>query len=542
MSSFFGSSARSTSYLDSLRYASPILSTTDPLPGKAGLVTEWHQQCTAGIGSAYTAPLFASLSYDKAGRLLGSKMNIAGAVSGLDMLTEQGITYDCSGNLLTLRRYGTGSPATPVDSLAFTYNGPKRNGWSYDAHGNTTADPVDSTSIAWNVLDLPRSVASGTASAQRQYLSDGTLYSVHDGSQLRIYLGDMVFKVASGALALEGAGWEGGRLLPGTGADKALYYVNDHLGSVRVVKDGSGAIRQYYSYYPYGSVAMSWSANASTDTPEKRYRFGGKEIAGAVTNAISSGSAPYLDFGARLYSPRTATWLSQDPIAESYYPFTPYLYCAGSPVNVVDPEGLHPIYALDGSFLGTDDEGLQGAPLFMDPNFFRQGMPFSEAKQYDVGFQGLNDENAVSLFMSSYCSLPLRPDWDGFLTLEEANEWYRTGNGQPLYVSLEKIDLSGLQSLGEQKVGQTKAISLFLVSSVNDALVYGKITLRRYPHHMVRAFADTYNFDMKPWRNPINWGRNVETIIGHKVAGEGKEYEINIYGSKRLMPVLPWIK
>ena len=29
-------------------------------------------------------------------------------------------------------------------------------------------------------------------------------------------------------------------------------------------------------------------------------------------------------------------------------------------------------------------------------------------------------------------------------------------------------------------------------------------------------------------RNPLNWGRNIETIIGNRVAGRGQPYEINI--------------
>ena len=61
-----------------------------------------------------------------------------------------------------------------------------------------------------------------------------------------------------------------------------------------------------------------------------------------LTDLAGTGAAPgapYLDFGARLYSPRTATWLSQDPMAEKYYNLSPYAYCAGDPVNLVDPNG-----------------------------------------------------------------------------------------------------------------------------------------------------------------------------------------------------------
>ena len=81
-----------------------------------------------------------------------------------------------------------------------------------------------------------------------------------------------------------------------------------------------------------------------------RYRFGGKEIAGQKVGASAVLSAPagtpaaaagrpYLDFGARLYDPRTAAWLAPDPLSEKYYPVSPYVYCAGNPVNFVDPTG-----------------------------------------------------------------------------------------------------------------------------------------------------------------------------------------------------------
>ena len=79
-------------------------------------------------------------------------------------------------------------------------------------------------------------------------------------------------------------------------------------------------------------------------------------------------------------------------------------------------------------------------------------------------------------------------------------------------------------------------------NSINDGLVYGQITLKRYPNHQVRAYSDKYNFEMHSWRNPMNWGRNIETLIGRKVAGNGMPYEINIYGSKTLKPILPWLK
>ena len=47
---------------------------------------------------------------------------------------------------------------------------------------------------------------------------------------------------------------------------------------------------------------------------------------------------PLLDFGARLYDPATASWLSLDPMAEKYPHLSPYSYCTGNAINM----GLSP--------------------------------------------------------------------------------------------------------------------------------------------------------------------------------------------------------
>ncbi len=42
---------------------------------------------------------------------------------------------------------------------------------------------------------------------------------------------------------------------------------------------------------------------------------------------------------ARQYNPTLARWTAQDPMAEKYYGISPYMYCAGNPINMVDVNG-----------------------------------------------------------------------------------------------------------------------------------------------------------------------------------------------------------
>ena len=313
--------------------------------------------------------------------------------------------------------------------------------------------------------------------------------------------------------------------------NKYYYYLKDHQGNNRVVVDEDENIVEVNHYYPFGGVF-----EPTGDV--QRYKYNGKEY-------IADGGLNWYDYGARHYDPAISRFTTMVPLVEKYYSTSPYAYCLNNPVKYIDPTGMlaSPIYDEYGNLLGTDDKGLQGSAIVMRKEYFKQGMSHADALKSNLGSDGLIDDNAKMNFQQSYNSLPSRPDYDGKLTLSEANSWYRNGNGQPLFVALNKINLDGILSLGESYVGDIKSVNLLVSSnSINDGLVYGQITLKRYPNHQVRAYSDKYNFEMHSWRNPMNWGRNIETLIGRKVAGNGMPYEINIYGSKTLKPILPWLK
>ena len=94
------------------------------------------------------------------------------------------------------------------------------------------------------------------------------------------------------------------------------------------------------AYIPYGEVFVE-QRNGSWNTP---YLFNAKEL-DEETGLYYSG-ARYLD-------PTHAAWLSVDPLFEKYVGMTPYNYCAGNPVKLVDVDGRAGLQSeqIDGSIL-----------------------------------------------------------------------------------------------------------------------------------------------------------------------------------------------
>ena len=242
--------------------------------------------------------------------------------------------------------------------------------------------------------------------------------------------------------------------------------VEDNPGSVRAVADDSGNVLERDDYLPYGERV----SDPALARDGNEFLYGRKEIKDKF-------DVDWYDSGAR-YQTTSGIFSSIDPQAEKHYGISPYVYCSDNPVNLIDPDGKNPIYDPDGNLIGTDDNGLKGDAIIMNKSDFRQGMSYDDAMKNNLGLEGLTNQEATDKYTSSFKDLKDRPDWDGYLTFNEANNWYQNGNGQPLFLSLDQIDLSGIFSLGDKYVGQIKTFNSLLVSDpINGGLVYGQITL-----------------------------------------------------------------
>ena len=120
------------------------------------------------------------------------------------------------------------------------------------------------------------------------------------------------------------------------GCKNEIYYTHsNHLGSASWITDDNGKPIQYIHYAPYGELI----ANKQTIGYDERFKFTGKE---------RDWETGYDYFGARFYDHRKGIWNSVDPLADKYPNVTPYLYCNGNPVMLVDPDGRDDKWIWDG--------------------------------------------------------------------------------------------------------------------------------------------------------------------------------------------------
>ena len=193
---------------------------------------------------------------------------------------------------------------------------------------------------------------------------------------------------------------------------KTNVYIKDHLSSNRMAVSSIGYIYQNNIYYALGGTTA-----LSSGQEYQQYKYTDKEY------DPMHGLNQY-DFGARNYDPAIGRFTSVDPLAEKYYYLTPYSYCGGDPVNKVDPDGRNPIYSTQGYFMGTDDYGLQGRYIVMDNSNFNQGMLHTEAEKFDMSKE--MHSWVTKKILRHYRTLPERPDYDGFVTIDEGIAWVKS--------------------------------------------------------------------------------------------------------------------
>ena len=220
-------------------------------------------------------------------------------------------------------------------------------GYAYDAAGNRTAvlDAQGDTLniMRYNRLNLPEEYASASGDTVRYvYSADGEKLYVREIPASGTAKGTEYaanYRIENGSVTMihTDAGYYT-RILTPAGVTGPLYthiwYLRDHLGNNRVLADDGGNAIALHDYDPYGEeISVAFSSLLYPFPPggrESPYKYGGKEW----TSTTST-----YDFEARQLAPVFHRFTTMDPLAEKYYSISPYAYCAGNPVNLMDKDG-----------------------------------------------------------------------------------------------------------------------------------------------------------------------------------------------------------
>ena len=285
------------------------------------------------------------------------------------------MTYD--GNMLA--SVSDSAPAPSVTGSADFRDGASMAvEYTYDRNGNMTSDLNRRiSSVSYNRQNRPVRIKHSGGTETFTYLPDGTKRERtalgKDWSLSRTeYRGNLVCADDSLKCIL----FDGGLIAMDGSSPEYLFFLRDHLGSVRVVARSDGKVVQVNHYYPYGmayaSGRMSGNAEAHPVTGEggnvidgdleigggtggmelarpgasQPYRFLGNEL-------YTSNSLGLYDFSARMYDPALGRFLSVDPMAERYSRVIPYGYCGGNPIRLVDQSGYDWRDKVAGFLIGT---------------------------------------------------------------------------------------------------------------------------------------------------------------------------------------------
>ncbi len=280
----------------------------------------------SGSGFSTPATFSDTFTYDNVNRLL-SATDVLVATGATEWLQNYG--FDQYGNMSVLSSTGITPPGnTPGPYTSFSNN--QIVGGRYDLAGNQTL--VNGNTLTYD--------AEGR---EVKNISNGTETYAYDGNSKRVgksgptSVTTFVYD-ALGQLAMEVSS------VATVPACVTCYLTDDHLGSTRLVTDGSGNVVARHDYLPFGYEIQA------SDNVGRGIQFGGYDNVNQKFTAKERDAESGLDyFGARYYGSALGRFTSPDwsakPQAVPYVDLKNaqslnlYNYMRNNPLGGVDPDG-----------------------------------------------------------------------------------------------------------------------------------------------------------------------------------------------------------
>ncbi|EDP94144.1 putative cell wall-associated protein precursor, partial [Kordia algicida OT-1] len=329
-----------------------------------------------------------SYNYDALNRITSAMYQSGQTLSSLanndiENYSLNNVSYDKSGNILSLERMGVTQVANPtvdiIDQLTYNYASNSNtlvkvtdvadnagfkdvntteNDYMYDVNGNMTSDinkGIIPNGITYNHLNLPTTINFG---------DQGSISYIYDATGIKMakivqennsfvktqYAGNFIYKVDNANVeSLVFFNHPEGYVEPTN--DNTFSYTfqfKDYLGNIRLsyqdfddngVIDSNTEIKEESNYYPFGLKHNGY--NNIVVGRSHNYGFSGKEENDEL-------GLEWLDFSARNYNASIGRWMNIDPLAEDMRRHSPYNYAFNNPIYFIDPDGMKPFGTGDG--------------------------------------------------------------------------------------------------------------------------------------------------------------------------------------------------
>lgn len=320
--------------------------TTAPQPSVRGIgsCTNADGPAVDGAGKPSVggpAPYWQKYAYDKLGNRTQLVKKDATGDASKDVTVNQ--TFGTGPNTSSSDPKtggGTGGPHALMSSTETGPSGTQVTSYTYDATGNTTSitNTPGTKTLTWNGQGKLDKITGTGESAGTSYLYDTA------GNQLiRRDPGKTTLNLGPDQLTLDTA--------TGKVTDVRTYAAPGGLSITRTTTDGKSTLA-YQASDPHGTNGVQFNATDLTQARRPTDPFGNErgtqpaEGAWAGDKGFVGGTKEKATgltlLGAREYDPKTARFISPDPLIDAGNPqqWNAYAYAGNSPVNNTDPSGL----------------------------------------------------------------------------------------------------------------------------------------------------------------------------------------------------------
>jgi RHS repeat-associated protein len=218
---------------------------------------------------------------------------------------------------------------------------------NYDPNGNvgTISNASGTRRLTYTAFNLPSAITGPGASIT--YIHDGAharIKEVSSGaasSGTTYYLGGFEQHLRASDNVLEQRhylrtpeGIVGIVTLRSNGSNDARYWHKDHIGSVAVITDAAGSVKEKFKYDAWGNRSVLIDAQATGDPYNEERGYTGHEQLVEVGLTHMNG---------RIYDPVTGSFLQADPVVQDPWNgqnYNRYSYVLNNPLSFTDPTGF----------------------------------------------------------------------------------------------------------------------------------------------------------------------------------------------------------